>query len=69
MISDLSGLRGSKGHPAGVIGGADAPFFDLKHTRSQIFAYRMCWYNRQRHHSALGYLSPEQYEQLQLWTH
>jgi len=47
---------------------ADAPFLDLKHARSQIFAYIMGWYNRQRRHSALGYMSPEQFEQLQLWT-
>lgn len=37
------------------------------HTRAQakaaIFAYIEGWYNRQRRHSTLGYLSPEQFEQ------
>ena len=37
------------------------------HTRAEaknaIFAYIEGWYNRQRRHSSLGYLSPEQYEQ------
>jgi putative transposase len=31
--------------------------------KSAIFAYIEGWYNRQRRHSALGYLSPEQFEQ------
>lgn len=30
--------------------------------RSAIFAYIEIWYNRQRRHSTLGYVSPEQYE-------
>ena len=37
------------------------------HTRAEaknaIFAYIEGWYNRQRRHSTLGYLSPEQFEQ------
>jgi putative transposase len=37
------------------------------HTRAEaknaIFAYIEGWYNRQRRHSSLGYLSPEQFEQ------
>lgn len=32
--------------------------------RQEIFEYIEVWYNRQRRHSALGYLSPEQFEQL-----
>lgn len=32
--------------------------------RQAIFEYIEVWYNRQRRHSALGYLSPEQYESL-----
>jgi transposase InsO family protein len=31
-------------------------------TRS-IFEYVECWYNRKRLHSALGYRSPEQFEE------
>jgi putative transposase len=32
--------------------------------RQSIFEYIEVWYNRQRRHSALGYSSPEAYEQL-----
>jgi transposase InsO family protein len=32
--------------------------------RQAIFEYIEVWYNRQRRHSALGYLSPEQFERL-----
>ncbi len=31
--------------------------------KSAVFAYIEGWYNRQRRHSTLGYLSPEQFEQ------
>ncbi len=31
--------------------------------RAAIFDYIECWYNRQRRHSSLGYLSPLEYEQ------
>jgi putative transposase len=30
--------------------------------RQSIFKYIVCWYNRQRRHSAIGYKSPEQFE-------
>jgi transposase InsO family protein len=30
--------------------------------KNAIFAYIEGWYNRQRRHSTLGYLSPEQFE-------
>jgi len=30
--------------------------------RREIFEYIEVWYNRQRRHSSLGYLSPEQFE-------
>ena len=30
--------------------------------RSSIFRYIECWYNRRRRHSAIGYVSPEQFE-------
>ena len=37
------------------------------HTRADaknaVFAYIEGWYNRQRRHSTLGYLSPQQFEQ------
>ena len=32
--------------------------------RLAIFEYVECWYNRRRRHSALGYLSPAEYERL-----
>ena len=32
--------------------------------RQLIFEYIEVWYNRQRRHSALGYLSPVEYEKL-----
>jgi transposase InsO family protein len=31
--------------------------------RTAAFPYIEVWYNRRRRHSALGYISPEQYEQ------
>lgn len=31
--------------------------------RGAIFEYIECWYNRQRRHSSLGYVSPVEYEQ------
>lgn len=30
--------------------------------RQSIFKYIECWYNRRRRHSAIGYMSPEQFE-------
>ncbi len=42
---------------------ATAPFATHEEARTEIFAYIAIWYNRQRRHSALGYLSPEQFEQ------
>lgn len=30
--------------------------------RQSIFKYIECWYNRKRRHSAIGYISPEQFE-------
>lgn len=43
---------------------ADDLFVDVVDARSKIFNYTMGWYNRQRRHSALGFLSPTHYEQL-----
>lgn len=42
---------------------ADYTFPSHQHARTQIFAYLEGWYNRQRLHSSLGYLSPDQFEQ------
>jgi transposase InsO family protein len=42
---------------------ADHVFLSRQHARSEIFAYLEGWYNRQRLHSSLGYLSPDQFEQ------
>ncbi|MFC1960383.1 IS3 family transposase [Chloroflexota bacterium] len=39
-------------------------FATRQQARKTIFEYIEGWYNRCRRHSALGYLSPEQYEQL-----
>lgn len=47
---------------------ADEPFADMQNARSKIFAYAMGWYNRQRRHFAMDYLSPEQYEALKNWS-
>ncbi len=33
-----------------------------KEAKQDIFEYIQVWYNRKRRHSALGYVSPEQYE-------
>lgn len=38
-------------------------FQTRQEARRVIFEYIEIWYNRLRRHSALGYLSPEQYEQ------
>ncbi|NUQ07299.1 MAG: IS3 family transposase [Anaerolineae bacterium] len=42
---------------------ADRVFVSRAAARSAIFAYVEGWYNRKRLHSALGYLSPDQFEQ------
>lgn len=39
-------------------------FESRQQARQAIFEYIEVWYNCQRRHSALGYLSPDQYEQL-----
>ena len=44
---------------------ADVVFTSHAHARSAIFSYIMTFYNRQRRHSALGYLSPIGFEQQQ----
>lgn len=41
---------------------ADTVFESFQHAKSAIFGYIMGFYNRIRRHSALGYLSPHQYE-------
>ena len=43
---------------------ADRPFPTRAAARKAIFEYIEVWYNRQRRHSALGYLSPAEFEQL-----
>lgn len=41
----------------------DDPVFDSReHARTVLFEYIEIWYNRQRRHSTLGYVSPEQFE-------
>jgi transposase InsO family protein len=35
----------------------------LQKAKNAIFAYIEGWYNRQRRHSTLGYLSPAEFEQ------
>jgi transposase InsO family protein len=42
---------------------ASRPFASRAQARTAIFEYLEVFYNRQRLHSALGYLSPEQFEQ------
>lgn len=41
---------------------ADRPFPSRAAARQAIFQYIEIWYNRQRRHSALGYLSPAEFE-------
>jgi transposase InsO family protein len=41
---------------------ASQPFATRTQARTAIFEYIEVFYNRQRLHSALGYLSPEQFE-------
>lgn len=43
---------------------ADQPFETRAQARTTIFAYIEAWYNRQRLHSALGYLSPAEFERI-----
>jgi len=43
---------------------ADRPFPSRAAARKALFEYIEIWFNRQRRHSALGYLSPCQFEQL-----
>lgn len=43
---------------------ADQPFPTRAAARTAIFEYIEIWYNRQRRHSALGYLSPCAFERL-----
>ena len=45
---------------------ADVVFDSHAQARSEIFRYIMGFYNRERRHSALGYLSPVAYEQQHL---
>jgi putative transposase len=42
---------------------ADHRFPSRQVARSELFAYLEGWYNRRRLHSALGYVSPDQFEQ------
>jgi putative transposase len=42
---------------------ADHVFPSRQVARSELFAYLEGWYNRRRLHSALGYVSPDQFEQ------
>jgi len=46
---------------------ATQPWPTRQAARTAIFDYLECWYNPQRRHSALGYLSPIEYERR--WQH
>ena len=39
------------------------PYHTRQEARQSIFEYIEVWYNRQRRHSSLGYLSPAAFEQ------
>ncbi len=41
----------------------DGAFADVEEARIETFAYLEGYYNRIQRHSALGYLSPEEFEQ------
>ena len=38
-------------------------FNSIEQAKASIFEYVKCWYNNKRRHSALGYLSPNQFEE------
>ena len=38
------------------------PFATREEARAAVFEWIAVWYNRQRRHSSLGYISPEQFE-------
>jgi transposase InsO family protein len=40
----------------------DEVYATHEEARQAIFRYVECWYNRQRRHSAIGYMSPEAFE-------
>lgn len=42
---------------------AESDFPSRDAARRAIFEFIEVWYNRQRRHSSLGYVSPEEYEQ------
>ena len=44
------------------------PLATIDETKQAVFRYIEVWYNRQRRHSALGRLSPAQYERAAGWT-
>jgi len=46
---------------------ATQPWPTRQAARTAIFDYLECWYNPQRRHSTLGYLSPIEYERR--WQH
>ena len=46
--------------------GCEAGFETHRNARSEIFEYIEIFYNRERRHSALGYLSPERFERTAL---
>ncbi|MCA0895136.1 IS3 family transposase, partial [Microbulbifer agarilyticus] len=39
-----------------------APFLNEEQAKSEVFEYIEVFYNRTRRHSALGYVSPAEYE-------
>jgi putative transposase len=41
---------------------------DRKEAKQDIFEYIQVWYNRKRSHSALNYLSPEEFENKQAYS-
>lgn len=45
---------------------ADGRFASRTAARQSVFEYIEVWYNRQRRHSALGYVSPHEFEQVRV---
>jgi transposase InsO family protein len=63
-VGDPPALDTKYGSPRPPPQKAYRPFVSRVAARQAVFEYIEIWYNRQRRHSALGYLSPVDFEQV-----